>query len=288
MTGKASAAWSSAPLTRLKWRLGRRLYMAARGEERYGDIARNGEAMLQRCVADATAGLDRFAAVDIGANQGEWSLSLLAALGPERCVAGRTRVHAIEPVPETARMCRERLASRPGGQVVTIHEVAMSDAAGTAEIGIYSAGAGTNSLHFRSDARAAETVVEVPLATLDDFARQNGLERVHLVKCDAEGHDARVLSGAAGLLTDGRVDVFQFEYNHRWVFGRAFLKDVFDRIEGLPYNLARVQETGLTVFDAWHPELERFFQSNYALVHDRALPWFRLRRGAFDRANTYA
>jgi ribonucleotide reductase alpha subunit len=38
----------------------------------------------------------------------------------------------------------------------------------------------------------------------------------------------------------------------------------------------------------WHPEIERFFAANYALVHDRALGWFDVHRGIFDKANTYA
>lgn len=97
-----------------------------------------------------------------------------------------------------------------------------------------------------------------------------------------------MILGAQGALAAGRIDVLQFEYNHRWVLCRAFLKDVFDIIEGLPYNLARIDRTPLTVFDAWHPELDRFFQSNYALVHDRALGRFPVHRGNFEGANTYA
>ena len=41
-------------------------------------------------------------------------------------------------------------------------------------------------------------------------------------------------------------------------------------------------------FERWHPELERFFQANYALISERALGWFATRHGTFDGANTFA
>jgi hypothetical protein len=34
--------------------------------------------------------------------------------------------------------------------------------------------------------------------------------------------------------------------------------------------------------------MDRFFQSNYALVHRRAQGWFDVKHGLFDKANTYA
>lgn len=273
---------------RLKWRLGRKLYMNARGEQRYGDIARNGEAFAQRCVVEKTSEAVPLVVFDIGANQGEWTESLLQALPAARREQDHLVVHAFEPVPSTAAMFRERLAKYPEVKTVELHECAMSEATGQAEIMIYGAGAGTNSLHFSREEQKTETTLEVPLKPLDLVRGELGIDHIHFVKCDTEGHDAKVIKGAADSLSAGCIDVLQFEYNHRWVSGGAFLKDIFDMIIGLPYNLARVDETGLTVFKTWHPELERFFQSNYMLVHDRALSWFPLHHGHFDKANTYA
>jgi len=275
-------------LARLKWRLGRKLYMDARGEQRSGAIDRNGETFTQQCVVHNTEDAPKLVVLDIGANQGEWTEHLLMGLSDERRTSRRLAVYAFEPVPATAEMFRERLSGLPGREAVEIHECALSETPGSAEIGIYAAGAGTNSMHYAQDNRTAETTVEVKLITLDAFLAKAGIDHVHFAKCDTEGHDAKVIAGAQGSLREGRVDVLQFEYNHRWVLGRAFLKDVFDMIHGLPYTLARVDKSRLTVFEAWHPEIERFFQSNYVLIHQRALFWFPLYRGNFDGANTYA
>jgi hypothetical protein len=149
---------------------------------------------------------------------------------------------------------------------------------------------GTNTLHH--DAVAGEPSGgwrEIRLDRLDAFCAANGVGHIHLAKCDTEGHDAKVLKGAGGLLAAGRIDVFQFEYNHRWVHSRAFLKDVFDQVHRLPYRVAKVQAGGvIDVYPSGHPELDRFFEANYLLVREPALSWFKTNFGPFDASNTYA
>jgi hypothetical protein len=110
---------------------------------------------------------------------------------------------------------------------------------------------------------------------------------VHLVKSDTEGHDLRVLSGARKMLSQGRIDVFQFEYNQRWITARFFLKDAFALVAGMPYTVARIRPSHIELFEAWHFELERFFEANYLIVHERALGWFDVQRGGFNGSNVY-
>ncbi len=68
------------------------------------------------------------------------------------------------------------------------------------------------------------------------------------------------------MFRQGRVDVWQFEYNHRWLAGRAQLRDVFDFIADKPYRLGKLHADGIEVYEQWHPELERFFEANYVLI----------------------
>ena len=60
--------------------------------------------------------------------------------------------------------------------------------------------------------------------------------RFALVKIDTEGHDLTVLRGARAMLAEHRIAVVQFEYNHRWVFARAFLRDAFEFLADLGYR----------------------------------------------------
>ena len=262
--------------------------MRARGEQSVGDMQVNGEAHFMKCVVENNSGGESLIVLDVGANKGDWTKMFLDAIALRGETATRIALHAFEPVPSTACIFRDRVAEMPGHEVVELHQVAMSDASGFAEIGVFADGAGTNSLHFASDERVPQEEIEVELSSLDEFCEKTSMNHIHMVKCDAEGHDAKVLRGACGLLKQESIDVLQFEYNHRWVFGHAFLKDIFELVEGLPYTIVRLDGAGVTAFDTWHPELERFFQSNYALVHDRAMGWFSVHKGHFDNSNTYA
>jgi len=166
---------------------------------------------------------------------------------------------------------------------------AFSNVPGRDRLAIASATGGTNSLSFdESLARQAHTVSEVQKSTVAEFCKQNEIEHIHLLKCDTEGHDLRVIEGAKPLLAAERIDVFQFEYNHRWIYERAFLKDVFDIVADMPYTIAAMRSSRIELLHVWHPELDRFFEASYLIVHERALGWFNVQDGRFDVSNTYA
>lgn len=273
-------------LRRLAWRLGRRLYCAARGEPLRNAIASNGEAWVQACVVRHVAPAERLVAFDIGANEGEWTRSLIATLPEARRTPEAARIEAFEPVPGTIRRLEAAIGATGAAAVARINRVALSDRPGRSAMAIMSETGGTNSLHGTAEAGAG-LVIEVETETLDAFCAANGIAHVHLAKSDTEGHDLSVLRGALGLLAAGEIDAFQFEYNHRWIANHACLSDVFDLIRGLPYALGRIRPTAIEILPAWHPELDRFFEANYLLVHERARAAFRLVEGRFDGSNTY-
>ena len=272
---------------RTLWRAGRRVYHYARGEQSSGDMNRNGEAYVQTCVLAALELDVPMQVFDIGGNAAEWTLLLLEQAAPGRRAPTRLRVDAFEPVPSTATTFAANLARAQDNELVRLHRVGLSDQPGQARIAIASPTGGRNSLHGVAGRSPTNEWVEIELTTFDRFCQEQEIDHVHLAKCDTEGHDTVVMRGARDMLCSGRVDVFQFEYNHQWVMSRTFLKDVFDFVDGLPYHVARVDPKCLTVFDGWHPELERFFQANYALVHERALGWFDVHHAQFDHSNTF-
>lgn len=275
-------------LRRWLWRAGRSLYCLARGESRADDMRVDGELDLQGRVIEANGEAACFVAFDIGANQGDWTLALIGAFEARDGSTARLDAHVFEPVPAT----RERLGARLAGkslESIHINGFALSDKTGTFDMAVMSETGGTNSLVYDA-AMAKEAIgfVTVPLTTLDLYCAEAGIDHIDIVKCDTEGHDLCVLRGAADLLKSGRIDVFQFEYNHRWINARAFLKDVFDLIEGLPYRLGRVMPQSIEIFDAWHPELEKYYHCNYVLVRCdivKGLPTFE---GTFDQSNVYS
>ena len=253
-----------------RWRIGRALYMDARGDVP-NDMATNGELFLQWCAVDSWLrrhdSESRFVAFDVGANRGDWVEHLFAQI-PCNVGTADVMVVAFEPDPVAAVHLRKRFAYESR---ITFEQIALSSESGFAKFYVSGPASGTNSLHA-SDKRHGN-VIDVPTETLDGYCKRQDIRRIDLIKCDTEGNDCEVILGALGMLTSEAISVFQFEYNYRWVFARRFLKDVFEAIAGLPYKLCKLQPDHVIVFDGWHFELERYFEGNYVLLHQRAIDW---------------
>jgi hypothetical protein len=122
--------------------------------------------------------------------------------------------------------------------------------------------------------------------TIDACAEDAGLGQIALVKIDTEGHDLAVLRGARKLLAEHRILAVQFEYNHRWIAARSFLRDAFDLLLPLGYRLGKLTPRGVEFYPGWDAELETFVEGNYVAclpqVAERLPPvawWKSARRG---------
>ena len=239
----------------LLWRLSRRFYSWAR-REAISRFETNGEQWL---IQNVLAGADRSKTsilMDIGVYRGNWSESAASLLRHQN-ISGH--VHAFEPTSGTFSYLSEKFK---GSELVSLNKVAMSDRSGEAEFFVVGDLEGTNSL-LRNE---GTTVEMVRTLRMDDFLAAEQIDHVLFVKSDTEGHDLNVLLGAVETFQKGRIDVWQFEYNHRWIAARSFLKDVFNFIVDKPYLLGKLYGNGIETYDKWHPELERFFESNYVLI----------------------
>ena len=269
---------------RTVYRIGRTLYQHARGDVA-NDMRSNGEMLIQRCVLGAWlkegTPKNRLVVFDVGANVGDWSAAFLRRVS-DSSLREFVDLYAFEPVPATAKTLRRNL----GDQNPFLHyeQVALSSTNGDGNIYVGS-GSGINSLHA-NPTRGDEEQIAVIKATAADFCRVHNIQRVQLIKCDTEGHDMEVIRGALPMMVDGSISILQFEYNYRWVFSRNYLRDAFIAIENLPYKVAKLQSDHIFIFSEWHPELEKYFEGNYAIIHIDALGWFPSKRVNWDTYNT--
>jgi FkbM family methyltransferase len=145
---------------------------------------------IQRILRDRSLGM----VVDVGANVGQTSRAI-----KERFPA--STVHAFEPVRETYELlvhnCR-------GFEGVTAHRIGLSDTAGSAWMAV---GSNSQINHLVGPTRvtASATVEQVETNTLDAFCAERSIERIDLLKVDAEGADLQVLQGAERMFRDKRV-----------------------------------------------------------------------------------
>lgn len=257
----------------LMWRGGRKLYLQARLEGP-NDPHRNGEYWLVDRVLESLSGRSGLF-LDVGANRGNWS-SYVLERGDPRSI----QIFAFEVSPAASQYIRHRFEGSP----VEVVEAALSDENGEAILYMKEPTAGTNSLYAIESAEG----VQVRTQRMDDWVAGSGDDgkgHITMVKSDVEGHDLRVLEGASGLLERGQVEVWQFEYNWRWIYAGSSLLSVFQLLQALPYKLGRLYEGGIELYSVWHPELDRFFETQYVLIREDSPVLQRARTGIMTSSN---
>ncbi len=126
--------------------------------------------------------------LDVGANIGYLSAIAAGLVG----VSGQ--VHCFEPVPEYFRRV-ERLADLNPGYAIRANACAVGEVEGKCAIYVTrEPGQSTMVSDYKSEPEIVATI-EVPVVRLDSYLAQNGLERVRLIKIDAEGFELPILKG---------------------------------------------------------------------------------------------
>ncbi|HUQ70157.1 MAG TPA: FkbM family methyltransferase [Planctomycetaceae bacterium] len=175
---------------------------------------------------------------DVGANVGKYSQAALKIFG-DRC-----RIHAFEPAAATA---DKFVANLGADSRVTLHHLALSDAVGVAKLYFESEGSPVATLNSESlDGMYghSSSIEEVQTTTLDALCNGQGIDRIHLLKMDAEGHEFQILKGAGDLLAAGRIDGIQWEFGYQNVYSRVFFRDFFELLSP-QYHLFRLVKDGL-------------------------------------------
>ena len=239
------------------WRLGRKLYAWGR-RELPQDPSVNGEYWLLEQITRSSSFLKPIF-IDIGSHLGDWS-SCAQTLIMKSNAKSFGHVYAFEPSTDSYASLSQRFKS---SKIVSVEKVALSDKSGIRNFFICGTMVGINSLSEMGDVISIEQTYS---QRLDDFLVYQRIEQVVFVKSDSEGHDFNIICGATDLFEQGRVEVWQFEYNHRWIAEKRYLKDVFEFIADKPYRLGKLYNNGIEIYDSWHPELERFFEANYVLI----------------------
>lgn len=261
------------------WRLGRKLYCAARRDVP-NTPETNGEYWLLEHMISQGLSEDQLI-VDVGANLGNWSERVAMLLRNKNMVG---HIHAFEPSRDSFNHCAQRFAGN--SEVVRLRNIALSDRTGEAKFFVVGELAGTNSLYGNAQLSEKDgQIIIVAMTTLDEWRSENGIEQIMFVKTDTEGNDFLVMRGAKETIREGAIAIWQFEYNHRWIYARSYMKDVFDFISGTPYRVGKLLPDRVEFYDRWHPELDRFFEGNYVLVRNDVCSILRCANTQFNKSN---
>lgn len=158
--------------------------------------------------------------LDVGGNRGVYAY---------HCWRLGAVVEIFEPNPVCIRVL-DAWASRKRG--VNLHSVALSDAAGTAQLHIPVDASGTEhdaSASIEDHAFSRSREQPIPLRTLDSF----GFSDARLIKIDVEGHESKVIAGAGTTLARSRPALLiEIEQRH---LARP-VGDVFRQVEHHGYR----------------------------------------------------
>lgn len=170
---------------------------------------------------------------DIGAN-----------IGTHSCFAGRVAatVHAFEPHPETARRLRANLGQN-GGEF-TVHEVALSDSDGTAELGLPEGDndeLGVGTFTITGSSPTAETW-DVSLVAGDSYVDSADIDAPDVVKIDVEGAELGVIDGLRTTLSEARVVYCEVHLD------AVTVDDVTSRFDSLGFDSSEISRRDRTVF----------------------------------------
>lgn len=152
---------------------------------------------------------EAFVFVDIGANQGLYSL--IAAQNPN-C---RTII-AFEPVPATHARLAANVALNGGAERTVLHELAIADSVGEVTISVAEGHTGTATLAGREESRpsAGGVTIRTIDAPLVDPLLAGDLPM--FVKIDVEGLEAVVIAELAKTQAFARVAAIFYEVDDRW------------------------------------------------------------------------
>lgn len=186
--------------------------------------------------------------IDIGANHGEYS-TILKEFFPDH------RILSVEPNREVFEVLQSSVSTECVNQAIGSKE-------GVQSFFISKENRLTTQASFSKESipENEESVeIEVDVVKLSTFIKEKGIDRIGLLKIDAEGHDYDVLKSGKEYLRE--VKFIQFEFNEKHSYTRTFLKDFYNLL-GESHLLYRLDEGFLHDINIYHPYLEIFRYQN--------------------------
>lgn len=219
----------------------------------------SGEKEAIASIASALRGVEKPVIFDVGANVGEFSHHCQEAFGP------KCRIYAFEPASTTfAELVKLTQNSCPS---VEAFRLGISEKEGTAVLHSSEPCSTIASLvALERPIRPFDSSLDedVEVTTIEAFCAKKGIDRIHFLKLDIEGHELAALKGAQTLLSEGRIDYVQFEFGENNISSRTFLGDFVKLLAG--YDLFRIVPGGPVPWTYRGGASELFATMNYLAV----------------------
>ncbi len=196
--------------------------------------------------------------IDAGAHVGDWSASVLKQTNND-CT-----LYSFEPLPDIFNKLKDQVGSN-----AICYKYALGDIEAEMLMNYYyERGQDCSSLFDRKVLSSIPVKkITVHVTYLDKFCATNKIEHIHFLKIDTEGAEWDVLQGANKLITDGKIDIIQFEYGGTYPDANITLEQVYMYLISKNYAIFRITLDGLLHIPSWRDGLENYAYSNYLAVY---------------------
>ncbi len=200
---------------------------------------------------------------DVGANKGDFTSLALSYVSNKDSFS----IHCFEP----SKVAFEALsANLKGNPYVILNNIGFGKEKGQFDLFTDSPGSGTASLtkrnlqHFGVDFSQSE---KVQIDKLDNYCSASNIDRIDLLKIDAEGHELDVLYGAENMLASNRIEIVSFEFGGCNIDTRTFFQDFYYFFKKYNFQLYRITPSGYLYPVSFYKEsYEQFRTTNFLAI----------------------
>ncbi len=202
---------------------------------------------------------------DVGSNRGQF---LVQVIEPLQTSGVKMTVHAFEPGRSAFGILKDRFREHEG---VRLNNFGLGSQ--NAEVDLYADAQGS-SLASLSPRRLEHFGIRfnfserISIRVLDDYCREQEVERIDLLKLDVEGHELDVFQGARRMFRERRIAMTSFEFGGANIDSRTFFQDFwyFFRENG-GGRLHRITPSGFLVpIPEYREVLEQFRTTNFLVI----------------------
>ncbi len=226
----------------------------------------SGEISLVRHLQSYPAAQGPLTVLDVGANVGKFS-----GLIREHCEMHRINIHAFEPSTSAFEKLTQAHSDCPA---IRLNNAALGAQPGTATLYFDQPASGLGSLTKRDldhVGKQMDLTQSVQVTTLDHYCEQQGIQHIHLLKIDVEGHELDVLQGAAKMFADQRIDAVTFEFGGCNIDTRTYFRDFYQFFDHQAMSIYRITPRGyLRLIKRYRETNEQFITTNYFATRRKA------------------
>ena len=226
-------------------------YLRAYDNQFNWDINTNGESYFARSVLESIPGV----VFDVGANVGTYTSMCLS-------ISDATAVHSFEISPPTFVTLKQACANIQNARLNCFGLGAVNQ-----EIKIYHARDSTDRTSILPVADGFKReVLESKIRTGDAYMTENRIEKISILKIDAEGADLNVLLGFSDAFDSNRIAAVQFEHGEPDIESRTLLKDKLYFLHSKKLRTFRLFPNCLEEIKQYDYSIEDFRGSNYVAL----------------------